>query len=99
MQVIAHLEPLQQRYSGIMADEGYLDGVLAQGAGRLLRLSCSACRALLLLLAEASLQTWRLSKTIGHCFVNPLQACVDWPAEKAEEAAGRTLENVRQVRS
>ena len=33
MQVIAHLEPLQQRYNAIMEDEGYLDSVLARGAG------------------------------------------------------------------
>ena len=32
-QVIAHLEPLQQRYSAIMEDDGYLDSVLAEGAG------------------------------------------------------------------
>ena len=43
MQVVAHLEPLQQRYSGIMADEGYLDSILAQGAGRLSALHCSQC--------------------------------------------------------
>ena len=48
IQVIAHLEPLQQRYSGIMADEGYLDSILAQGAGRLSTLCPSACTALLL---------------------------------------------------
>jgi len=33
MQVIAHLEPLQRRYSAIMDDQGYLDSVLSQGAG------------------------------------------------------------------
>lgn len=33
LQVIAHLEPLQQRYSAIMDDQGYLDSVLSQGAG------------------------------------------------------------------
>ena len=48
MQVIAHLEPLQQRYSSIMADEGYLDSILAQGAGRLSIMFPSACTALLL---------------------------------------------------
>ena len=33
VQVVAHLEPLQQRYQLIMGDEGYLDEVLARGAG------------------------------------------------------------------
>ncbi|CAL5222145.1 g4467 [Coccomyxa viridis] len=47
--VIAHLEPLQQRYNAIMEDEGYLDSVLARGA------------------------------------------------DKAEEAATRTLDNVREA--
>ena len=47
VQVIAHLEPLQQRYSSIMEDEGYLDSILAQGAGRLSMLSHSACTTLL----------------------------------------------------
>lgn len=42
LQVIAHLEPLQQRYSAIMEDEGYLDTVLAQGAGRHFKLLCKA---------------------------------------------------------
>jgi len=31
---IAHLEPLQQRYREIMADPGYVDGILRQGAAR-----------------------------------------------------------------
>ena len=47
MQVIAHLEPLQQRYNSIMADEGYLDSILARGAGRLSMLILSACTTLL----------------------------------------------------
>lgn len=33
LQVVAHLEPLQQRYNLIISDEGYLDEVLAKGAG------------------------------------------------------------------
>jgi tryptophanyl-tRNA synthetase len=32
--VIAHLEPFQQRYREIMADPGYLAGVLRDGAER-----------------------------------------------------------------
>lgn len=31
---IAHLEPLQQRYREIMADPGYVDGILREGAAR-----------------------------------------------------------------
>ena len=32
--VVAHLEPLQARYAQLTSDQGYLDGVLADGAGR-----------------------------------------------------------------
>ena len=42
LQVIAHVEPLQQRYTAIMEDEGYLDTVLAQGAGKQFKLLCKA---------------------------------------------------------
>lgn len=38
-QVVAHLEPLQQRYNLIMEDKTYLDEVLAKGAG----MSCVGC--------------------------------------------------------
>ena len=58
MQVITHLEPLQQRYSSIMADEGYLDSILEQGAGRLSTLFPSAYTALVPSLSCAAFADW-----------------------------------------
>ena len=72
MQVIAHLEPLQQRYSGIMADEGYLDSILAQGAGRLstpFPVPAQLCYSP----RSEALQTWRPFITIGPKFYEPFQ--------------------------
>ena len=97
MQVIAHLEPLQQRYSGIMADEGYLDSILAQGAGRLSTLSPVPAQHSYSALTKAPLQTWRVSIKICPEFCDS-SLMSTWRAEKAEEAAGRTLDNVRQVK-
>ena len=71
MQVIAHLEPLQQRYSGIMADEGYLDSILAQGAGRLSTLFPVHGQLSYSHLSEAPLETWRPSIRIGSKFCEP----------------------------
>ena len=71
MQVIAHLEPLQQRYSSIMADEGYLDSILAQGAGRLSTLFPVPAQLCYSPLSEAPLQIWRPPITSGPKFCEP----------------------------
>ena len=43
--MVAHLEPLQQRYNLIMSEQGYLDEVLAKGAGA--RRITNACMSLI----------------------------------------------------
>ncbi len=53
-QVVAHLEPLQQRYKLIMEDEHYLDEVLAQGAGMLSRLPCTLWHVCLSCMVQAT---------------------------------------------
>ncbi len=86
MQVIAHLEPLQQRYNAIMEDDGYLDSVLAQGTGES-RPKTSTYRLSLCDPVSSHISCeWQASLSHTNC-----------SADKAEEAATRTLDNVREV--
>jgi tryptophanyl-tRNA synthetase len=42
--VAEHFEPLQQRYDRIRREPGYLEGVLREGAGRVIPVACSTVR-------------------------------------------------------
>ncbi len=82
--MIAHLEPLQQRYSAIMEDDGYLDSVLARGAGK----SLGPLGAV----PQVPAKCVKLQVVTLYLMGSLL-------ADKAEEAATRTLDNVREVSS
>ena len=91
-QVIAHLEPLQQRYAAIREDEGYLESVLARGAGTSTLLHTGLYGLHLSVLTGFNEALDRMDH-IAWC-ISMIQHC---HADTAEEAATRTLDNVREV--